>query len=78
MARRKIKEEVTRTWERTIMTCDLCGLETKPGERGLALFEQLRDLYRLDVCPPCFMGKFMPGVEKLFGVKFTKTDSETS
>ena len=35
-----------------------------------------RTLYRLDVCPTCFVDKFIPAVEKALGVKFTTGDVE--
>lgn len=34
-----------------------------------------RTVYRLDVCPTCFIDKFKPGVEKLFNVKFEEDES---
>jgi len=92
VSQRKIEQVVTQTWKRTIVKCDLCGLETRPGEdwptKGYHNRDETcieckvgsvwpdgsddRTHYRLDLCPACFVEKFVPAVEKTLGVVFDR------
>lgn len=35
-----------------------------------------RTRFRIDVCPKCFVERFIPEVEKLFGITFAKTHAD--